>query len=191
VGGRPLEDTELVERARQGDVNAYETLVRRYQGIAYRTAYVIAGAGDAEDAAQDAFVKAYYALGRFRKDASFRPWLLRIVANEARNRRRFAARQSGLALRVSKERPSGDAVPSPESAAIATEDRAALVAALETLRASDRTVIAYRYFFDMSEADMATALGCAPGTVKSRLSRALARLRRALEKEGDGRETAR
>ena len=63
-----------------------------YQGIAFRTAYLLTGsAADAEDAAQDAFVKAYYALGRFRKGAELRPWLLRIVANEARNKRRSPA----------------------------------------------------------------------------------------------------
>jgi RNA polymerase sigma factor (sigma-70 family) len=182
VGGRPLEDAELVERAKRGDVHAYETLVRRYQEIAHRVAYVIAGS-DAEDAAQDAFVKAYYALNRFRVGSSFRPWLLKIVANEARNRRRSATRRRELAVRMEEERPSGDAAPSPESAAFEQEDRRTLLAALERLRATDRAVIAYRYFFDMSEADMATALGCAPGTVKSRLSRALSRLRKVLERE--------
>ena len=84
---RPLEETELVERARRGDLRAWETIVRTHQGIAFRTAYVVAGnAADAEEAAQDGFVKAYRALGRFRRGAPFRPWLLRIVANEARNR---------------------------------------------------------------------------------------------------------
>ena len=62
--------------------------MRRYQEVAFRTAYLVTReAGEAEDAAQEAFVKAYYALARFRTDAPFRPWLLRIVANEARNRR--------------------------------------------------------------------------------------------------------
>src|SRR4029077_10773432 len=89
VVSRPPEDSELVERARRGDEDAYEELVRAYQGIAFRTAYVIAGsASDAEEAAQEAFVKAYRALGRFRPGSPFRPWLLQIVANEARNRRR-------------------------------------------------------------------------------------------------------
>ena len=79
VGSRPLEDRELIERARGGDVGAYEALVRRYQDVAVRAAYVVAGADEAEDAAQEAFVKAYRALGTFRLDAPFRPWLLRIV----------------------------------------------------------------------------------------------------------------
>jgi RNA polymerase sigma factor (sigma-70 family) len=189
--GRPLEDAELVARARGGDALAYEELVRMYQNLAVRTAYVITGNGaDAQDAAQEAFVKAYYSLGRFREGASFRPWLLRIVANEAINRRRSDRRRSNLALRaasagVGEGRPSDDAAPSPLAAALAHEIRSEVVAALNRLRPEDRLVIAYRYFFDLSEVEMADALGCARGTVKSRLSRALARLRRALP-EGAG-----
>ena len=96
---RPLDEAELVERARRGDLEAWETLVRTYQGIAFRTAYVLAGnAADAEEAAQDGFVKAQRALGRFRRGSPLRPWLLRIVANEARNRRRSAGRRERLAL---------------------------------------------------------------------------------------------
>ena len=77
--GRPLEERELVRRARAGDARAYEELVRSHQEVAFKVAYVIAGsAADAEDAAQDAFVKAWRALGRFRPEAPFRPWVLRI-----------------------------------------------------------------------------------------------------------------
>ncbi|HEX2186328.1 MAG TPA: sigma factor, partial [Chloroflexota bacterium] len=84
--------------------------MRCYQEVAFRTAYLLTGDGaEAEDAAQEAFIKAYYALGRFRPGAPFRPWLLQIVANEARNRRRAGGRRGGLALRVAAERPSGDA----------------------------------------------------------------------------------
>ena len=96
VEGRPLEqpgESALVERARRGDHNAYGELVTRYQALAARVAFVItASAADAEDVAQDAFVKAFYALDRFREGAPFRPWLLRIVANEAKNRRVAAGR---------------------------------------------------------------------------------------------------
>src|ERR671910_1217421 len=89
--GRPLEESELVERARAGDPGAYAALVRGHEEIAFRTAYLICGnAADAEDAAQEAFVKAHRALGRFRAGEPVRPWLLTIVANEARNRRRSA-----------------------------------------------------------------------------------------------------
>src|SRR3954468_5508641 len=98
VEGRPPDDEELISRAKRGDVDAYGQLVLRYQGVAVRTAYVVAGSrGDAEDAAREGFVKASRALGRFRGEAPFKPWLLRIVANEARNRRRSAGRRQSLA----------------------------------------------------------------------------------------------
>jgi RNA polymerase sigma factor (sigma-70 family) len=152
VEGRPLEDVELIERAKSGEVMAYEELVRRYQDVAVRTAHVISPDGDAEDAVQDAFVKAYAALSRFRVEAPFRPWLLRIVANEARNRRRSAGRRAGLALRAAEDRRPGDAAPSPESAVLAGETRRALLAAINGLRDEDREIIGARYFLDLSEA---------------------------------------
>ena len=179
--GRPLEETELVERARRGDVAAYEELVRQYQEIAYRTAYVLCGgASEAEDAAQEGFTRAYYALSRFRTGAPFRPWLLQIVANEARNRRRSAGRRAALVLRASEDRPLVDAAPSPEAAVLAQEARGSLLQALNLLREDDRQVIACRYFLELSEAETADALGWPRGTVKSRHSRALGRLRAAL-----------
>ncbi len=181
-----MEDSELAEKARRGDIAAYEELVRQYQGVAFRTAYLVTGdPQETEEAAQDAFIKAFHALERFRKGAPFRPWLLRIVTNEARNRRRSASRRIQLALQVAGERPSSDAAPSPEVAALAEETQRELLAGLSQLDEKDRLVIAYRYFFDMSEAEMAVALECRPGTVKSRLSRALARLREGLT-VGDG-----
>src|SRR5918996_4662674 len=96
VEGRPLDESDLVERARRGDVDAYEELVRNYQRVAQRVAYVVTrDEAEAQDAAQEAFVKAYYALDRFRAGGNFRPWLLKIVTNEARNRRRSAGRGGG------------------------------------------------------------------------------------------------
>jgi RNA polymerase sigma factor (sigma-70 family) len=184
VEGRPLDDAELVERARRGDVDAYEQLVQRYRGLAHRVAYLVTReSAEADDAAQEAFVKAYYALGRFRSGASFKPWLLKIVTNEALNRRRSAARREGLSLRTAQERPSGDAAPSPEAVALESEKRRALLDAVSSLSEADQLVVSYRYFVGLSEAEMAQALGCARGTVKSRLSRALARLREAMPVE--------
>jgi RNA polymerase sigma factor (sigma-70 family) len=181
VVSRPQAESELVERARRGDERAYEELVRRHQGIAFRTAYLVAGdATDAEDAAQDGFVKAYRALGRFRAGAPFRPWLLQIVANEARNRRRSAGRRAGLALRAAGEDPSGGAAPSPEGNVLAGEERERLLGAVNGLREEHRLVIACRYFLDLSEEETAAALGWRKGTVKSRTARALARLREEL-----------
>jgi RNA polymerase sigma factor (sigma-70 family) len=184
VVDRPLDEAELVERARRGDLGAWETIVRTYQGIAFRTAYLLSGnAADAEEAAQDAFVKAYRALGRFRRGAELRPWLLRIVANEARNRRRAAGRRERLALRAAVENRPGDAVPSPEAALFAREERARLLAAVEALGEEHRLAVACRYFLDLSEEETAAALGVRRGTVKSRLARALARLRENLDAE--------
>jgi RNA polymerase sigma-70 factor, ECF subfamily len=184
VEGRPLEDAELVELARDGDVGAYERLVTRYRDLAVRTAWLVTRSGaEAEDAAQEAFVKAYYALPRFRRGAPFRPWILRIAANEARNRLRTTRRREALAVRAAAAEPGG-AAPSPEAAALAREDAEALAAALSRLEERDRLVIAYRYLFELSEAEMADALGVRPGTVKSRLSRAMSRLRSELETEG-------
>ena len=175
---RPLTEDELVERARAGDLDAYERIVRDHEEIAFRTAYLITrDAADAEEAAQDAFIKFHRTVERFRAGEPLRPWLLRIVANEAKNRRRSAGRHDRLALRVAGERPSGDAAPSPEAALLSGERRDALVAALGELTEQDRLVIAFRYFLDLSEEEMAAALGCRRGTVKSRLSRALDRMR--------------
>ena len=179
--GRPRGEEGLVERARQGDAAAYEELVQTYQGIAFRTAYLLAGsAADAEDAAQEAFVKAYRALGRFRRGAPFRPWLLQIVANEARNRRRSSGRRANLALRVAAEKDSGDAAPSPEAALIDAERRDVLLEALNRLREEDRLVLACRYFLELSEEETAETLGWRRGTVKSRHFRALERMRAEL-----------
>ena len=181
MGSRPLDDVELVERAKHGDVAAYEQLVCRYQEIAFRTAYVTTrDAEAAKDAAQSGFIKAYYALNRFRSGTPFRPWLLKIVANEARNQARSASRRTGRELQLAEGRPRDDAAPSPEEAALAALNREALLRAVNALDANARQVIAYRYFLDLSEAEMADALDCRRGTVKSRLSRAVGRLRETL-----------
>ena len=187
VSRPPPTEAALVARARRGDAVAYEALVRAHQDIAFRTACLFAGsAADAEEAAQEAFVKAWRALPRFRPDAPFRPWLLAIVANEARNRRRAAGRRAGLALRAAQERVSGDAAPSPEAALLAGGERRELLAALGALDERDRAVIACRHLLDLSERETAEVLGCRPGTVKSRLSRALGRMRAELETTGAG-----
>lgn len=181
VEGRPLDEQELVEQARGGDARAYEVLVRRYQDLAFRTACVIAGgSADAEDAAQEGFVKAWYALPRFRAGSPFRPWLLAIVANEARNRRRSGRRQDDLALRVAEDRPSGDAAPSPEAAILEGERRRALLDAVGRLPEEQRLAVVCRFFLDLGEAETADVLGVRKGTVKSRLSRGLERMRKEL-----------
>ena len=149
-----------------------------YQGIAFRTAYLVVGnAAEAEDAAQDGFVKAYRALHRFRSGEPFRPWLLKIVANEARNRRRASTRRDALTLRATAESSSGEAAPSPEAALLESERREELLKAVETLPQDQRDTIACRYFLELSEEETAQVLGVRRGTVKSRTARALERLR--------------
>ena len=173
------EDAALVERARAGEPHAFERIVERHQGAAFRVAWVLCGnAADAEEATQDAFVKAHRALGRFHAGAPLRPWLLTIAANEARNRRRSAGRREHLALRAAGE--ATEAAPSTEAIALAADRDAGLRAALARLADADREVLWLRYFAELSEAETAAALGCRRGTVKSRTSRALARLRREL-----------
>ena len=179
--GRPLDEDDLIRRAKRGDTHAYEELVHAFQGIAFRTAYVLCGnAADAEEAAQDGFLKAWRSLGRFREGSPFRPWLLRIVANEARNRRRSAGRRAHLALRAAAE-VSGDAAPSPESALLSVETRERLLAAVEALPDDQRQMVSLRYFVGLSEQEVAESLDLPVGTVKSRTSRALERLRESYD----------
>ncbi len=180
--GRPQGERELVERAVRGDADAFAGLIRAHEETAFRLAYVITrNAAEAEDAAQDAVVKAWRALGRFRKDEPFRPWLLRIVANEARNRRRAAGRRARLAAtaatRYSTAQPSGDAAPSPEELTVASDESRRLLDALSRLPEPARLVLTCRYLIGLSEQETAAALRIRPGTVKSRTSRALEQLR--------------
>lgn len=126
----------------------------------------------------------YYALGRFRAGSAFKPWLLTIVANEARTRNRSARRRARLELRLVEDRPGVDAAPSPERAVLDREPLAAVAEALERLPEKDRLVIVLRYLLDLSERETAQVLGCPLGTVKSRVSRALTKLRRRLGDDG-------
>jgi RNA polymerase sigma factor (sigma-70 family) len=180
----PRPEAALIARAQEGDREAYAELVRRYQDVGVATAFLILrDRHDAEDAVQEAFTNAFLALGRFRPDGSFRPWLLRIVANEARTIRGASRRRAEIVTRATNDAPTG-ATPSAEVRAIAGERREALLRALLELPEADRLVVTYRYFFDLGEAEMAEVLGVARGTIKSRLSRALAHLRPILRDFG-------
>jgi RNA polymerase sigma factor (sigma-70 family) len=181
VEDRPPAEAELVARARRGDADAYASLVTAHQEMAFRTAYlVVRDAAEAEDAAQEAFVRAYRALGRFRDGEPFRPWMLRIVVNAARNRRRAAGRRAGLQLRAEAAAPRDLTAASAEAAALAADRRRRLLDAVNALPPDDRLVIGARYFLDLPEAEIATMAGVPRGTVKSRLSRARGRLAQAL-----------
>ena len=131
-------------------------------------------------------MKAFRALSSFRIGAEPRPWLLRIVANEARNRVRSAGRRHQLELRVAERFRPGDAAPSPEAAAVAAEDSQWLLGLVNELSEEDRLVISSRYLLELNGEETAAALGIPEGTVKSRLSRALARLRQRVEEGGRG-----
>ena len=109
------------------------------------------------------------------------PWLLTIVANEARNHRRSAGRRSQLALHVAREAVSGGAAPSPETSLLAAEDRSQLLARLEALPEQPRLVLVCRYLLGLSEQETAAAVGVRQGTVKSRTARALERLRESYD----------
>ncbi len=163
---------------RGGDRDAYAELVRRHAPVAVRTAALLGAGADADDVVQEAFVKAYGALARFRDDAAFRPWLLRIVANETSNLHRSAGR------RAARERSSwqrtepllSGAVDDPAAAVLSQERRAELVRGLSQLSEAHRQVVTCRYLLDLDEGETATVLGWPKGTVKSRLHRALRQL---------------
>jgi RNA polymerase sigma factor (sigma-70 family) len=173
-------DAELVIAAREGDLDAFSALVERYRVSALRVAYGIAG-NEAEDAVQDALVKAFRNLGGFRADAAFRPWLFTIVANEARNRRRSWSRRNKLDLQVREQPlPVGR---EPDDVVAEHEQRRHLLDAVARLPDRYREVVALRYFAGLSESETAAALSCPTGTAKSRLSRGLDMLRAALGEE--------
>jgi RNA polymerase sigma factor (sigma-70 family) len=175
------DEAGLVAAAKAGDQHAYGRLLERHQAVAFRAAYLITGSrSDAEDATQEACLKAWLALGRFRAGHSFRPWLVAIAINEARNRRRGSGRRAGLALRLAAS-PTPSSAVSPEVDVLAAYERERLLAGVAALSEAHQLVIAARYFLALSEAEAATALGLRRGTVKSRLARALQRLRTRLE----------
>lgn len=175
------DDASLVRRARAGDHEAYADLVRRHQATALRVARLMGPAEEAEDACQEALVKAYRALGRFDAERPFRPWLLAIVANEARTRGRRARRASLLIERAAALSPPPGDEASAEETALARVGLASLRDALGRLRADERETLILRFVLGLSEHETALVVGRPAGTVKSRTSRGLARLRAAME----------
>jgi len=183
-------DTEAIAAARGGDQEAFCALVGRYQDVAFRAAFlVVRDAALAEDVVQEGFVRAYQNLGRFHDGEPFRPWVLRIVTNLALNEVRSRARRHGLLERVARFRQ--EPPPAPEHEAEMDEERALLWRAINELREEDRVVLYLRYFLDLPEREIALAIGRPPGTVKSRLSRASARLRDVIERGYPGLRPAR
>ncbi|MEU6410871.1 sigma-70 family RNA polymerase sigma factor [Microbispora sp. NPDC046933] len=177
-----MDDDEAVTRALAGDLDAYEVLVTRYSAVAHRTASLLGAADEAEDVVQEAFVKAFRHLKGFRRGSSFRPWLLRIVANETHDLTRSRGRRSDLAVRLGRERePFGPE--DPEDAAVGADGRTRLLEAVRALPDGEREAVVCRYFLQLSEAETAEVLGLRLGTVKSRTFRALRRLREEVGRE--------
>ncbi len=179
------DDWALVVRVRSGDLDAYAELVRRHAPMAVRTATLLGAGPAAEDVVQEAFVKAYRTLGRFRDRAPFRPWLLRIVANEAHNQHRSSQRRGAreqASMLLSPELLGGGST-DPADHAVREDRRLAVLGAVRELSPPLRQVVTCRYLLDLDEAETATVLGVPRGTVKSRLSRGLAKLRPLIDED--------
>jgi len=180
-----LSESDLISRARTGDDAAWEMLVREHQEPVFRLAYLLlADAHEAEDVAQDTFVRAFHALHTFDTTRSIRPWLLTIASNLARNKMRSVKRYLAALRRTAQLEPGvlDSSVSLSERSAQQWEAHT-LWQAVRRLKANEQEVVYMRYFLDLSEAEMASALRVAPGTIKSRLHRALARLRGLVDRE--------
>ena len=177
-----MTETDLIERAREGNETAWETLVRRHQEAVFRLAYLVSGAADdAEDIAQEAFIRAYQHLDRFDASRPLRPWLLRIAKNLAYNRTRSVRRYLKALERFARNEPE------PVTTLGVSESQhweATLVwRAVRRLKRQDQEIIYLRYFLELPVADTAETLDIAEGTVKSRTYRALQRLQAVIETE--------
>ena len=168
------DEAAILARLRGGDSAAYGELVLRHAPMAKRTAVFLGAGADADDVVQEAFVKAYRALDGFRDGAAFRPWLLRIVANETRNCLRSRSRRS----RREEIAAPLDVVLDPAEETVSLERRAELLSAVRGLPEPQRLVVTCRYLLELDEQETAVVLGWPRGTVKSRLHRALERLRK-------------
>jgi RNA polymerase sigma-70 factor (ECF subfamily) len=174
---RTIDDAEAVALSLGGDLDAYAVLVARYTLRAHRAAFLLGAGEEASDVVQEAFVKAFRHLARFRSGDPFGPWLLSIVANETKNLTRSRRRRAALAMRVSTAGPAESAADGPVDRVLAAERRAVLLAAVNVLPDRERQAVVCRYFLDLSEAETARVLGWPLGSVKSRTFRALNRLR--------------
>ena len=190
-------DPRTLTRAREGDLGAFEELVRAYQADVYRFAYHLTrDRATAEDVTQEAFVNAWRRLDTFR-GGSFRSWLFTIAANRARDDLRRAARRPQVSLDAARDDPEHadldppDRGPTPEAAAEQAELREALESALRALPPDWREVVVLSDIHGLDYAEIAAATGVALGTVKSRLSRARARLREVIAESRELSEAAR
>ncbi len=179
------EERALVRRAKGGDDGAFAEIIRLHQARVFRAAWVITrNATDAEDVASRAFQKAHRALGRLREGEPVRPWLLTIVANEARSHRRSAARREAATLRFAADRWRVSE-PSAGERLVGRERRDELLTAINALGSGAREVVTCRYLLELSEGETASVLKVPIGTVKSRTARALAALREQLGEDNE------
>jgi RNA polymerase sigma factor (sigma-70 family) len=173
-------EADLVARAARGDHQAYAELVRPYERLVYRVAVVITGgSSDAEEASQNGLIKAYRSLDRFRPGAAFRPWLLRIVVNEAHNVVRSARRHERLGARAREQHDA--AIAGPEDAVVAREEVESVLNALGRLSDADRLAVALRYFAELPDAEAAALARTSTEAYRVRLLRARRRLKTILE----------
>jgi RNA polymerase sigma factor (sigma-70 family) len=178
------DEADLVARAADGDQEAYAALVRPYERVAYRVAAAITGwNADAEEASQNGLVKAYRSLDRFTLGAAFRPWLLRIVVNEAHNVVRSTRRHERLGVRAREQHDA--AIAGPEDAVVAREEVATVLGALGQLSEDDRLVVALRYFAELPDAEAAALADTSKEAHRVRLMRARRRLKTILEGTDD------
>jgi RNA polymerase sigma factor (sigma-70 family) len=171
-----LDESTLIRHAANGDAAAWEPLVLAHQEAVFRLSYLLLGdPDDAEDIAQETFLRAWNHLERFDTTRPLRPWLLSIASNLASNRRRSAGRYLSALARAFRNEPASS--PSIEEKSTQHMQASHLWKAVQTLSVPDQQIVYLRYFLDLSVAETAEVLNVAKGTVKSRLSRALERLR--------------
>ncbi len=182
-----MTEPELVRRAKAGDSAALSELLAGHSTRAYRVAlHVLRNQADAEDAIQNAFVKAFSNLVRFDERRPFVPWLLRIVVREALNLRRSERTRFAFWQRQYQQPERLGVEETAESIALDRVEQQDLMRAINQLRTNDRLVITLSYFIGMSEADVAVTLGVRRGTVKKRNHDALVRLRALVQREFPG-----
>jgi len=173
------DEAELVRDARSGDAAAWESLVRAYQENVFRLAYLFLGdADEAEDVAQETFLRAYQALESYDTARPLRPWLLSITANLSRNRRRSLGRYLNSLKRLVYSEPTTESTIEEQSHQRLQSQR--LWSAIRRLEPVDQQVIYLRYFLDLPVKETAEVMGVATGTVKSRLNRSMERLRKVI-----------
>ena len=187
AGGAPSaarSDRDLAAACCEGDQEAFGELVARHQDRAFNLALRLTGSpDDAADAVQEAFLKAYRAMPTFRRESSFYTWLFRIVVNEVRSRRRFQAVRPAAFSLDEQRAPAGDgrsAAPDPSETASVAERKRIVERALRSLEDDERVLIVLRDIEGRNYAEIADALGCPTGTVKSRLHRARMALKQIL-----------